>query len=179
MPQRFAIAVCLCGVFIASALEGPAIWLDVPFVEQQKDGCGAAVIAMVIEYWQAQPAHSQLPLPDPLEIQRTLFSRPAHGIYAADLQRYFEEHGFQAFAFRGDWELVQSNLEKGRPLIAALKPSKGESSLHYVVIAGLDLQKGLIMVNDPAQKKLLQLERKRFDEEWSGVGRWTLLAVPQ
>ena len=179
MPQRLTIAVCLCGVLIASALEPPAIWLDVPFVQQQKDGCGAAVIAMVMQYWQAQPAHSQLSVPDPLEIQRALFSRPAHGIYAADLQRYFEEHGFQAFAFRGDWEVVRSNLEKGRPLVAALRPSKGESSLHYVVIAGLDLQNGLIMVNDPAQKKLLQLERKRFDEEWNAVGRWTLLAVPK
>ena len=169
--------MCLCGVLAAGAV-APAIWLDVPFIQQQKDGCGAAVIAMVIEYWRAQP-HAQLPTPDPLEIQRALFSRRARGIYAADLQRYFEDHGFQAFAFTGDWELVRSNLEKGRPLIAALKPSKGESSLHYVVIAGLDVQNGLIMVNDPAQKKLLQLERKRFDEEWSAVGRWTLLAVPK
>ena len=171
--------VCLCGVLVSPAVQAPAIWLDVPFIPQQKNGCGAAVIAMVVDYWQAQPAHSQLPAADPVEIQRTLFSRPAHGIYAADLQHYFQEHGFQAFAFKGDWEVVRSNLEMGRPLIAALKPSKGESSLHYVVIAGLDPQHGLIMINDPAQKKLLQLERKQFDEEWKAVGHWTLLAVPK
>ena len=27
------------------------IWLDVPFVPQEKNGCGAAVIAMVMDYW--------------------------------------------------------------------------------------------------------------------------------
>ena len=30
------------------------VWLDVPFVKQEKDGCGAASIAMVMQYWQAQ-----------------------------------------------------------------------------------------------------------------------------
>ncbi len=41
----------ICGSLLAADL--PGVWLDVPFVKQEKDGCGAASIAMVMQYWQA------------------------------------------------------------------------------------------------------------------------------
>jgi ABC-type bacteriocin/lantibiotic exporter with double-glycine peptidase domain len=177
LPQRLAVVMCLCGIAFSGERSG--IWLDVPFIQQEKNGCGAAVIAMVMGYWKtAQPA-SHLDSVDPSEVQRELFSRPAHGIYASELQNYFEDHGFQAFAFQGDWDLLRSHLEKGRPLIAALQPGKGETSLHYVVVTGVDWQNNLVMLNDPAQKKLLKVDRKQFEQEWSKVRRWTLLAVPR
>jgi hypothetical protein len=47
------------------------------------------------------------------------------------------------------------------------------------VVAGLDWTSNLLLVNDPAQKKLLKVERHSFEKEWSAVGRWTLLAVPK
>jgi uncharacterized protein YvpB len=50
--------------------------------------------------------------------------------------------------------------------------------MHYVVIAGIDSGQGLVYVNDPAQRKLLKLDRRTFEREWSVPGRWTLLAVP-
>lgn len=75
--------------------------------------------------------------------------------------------------------MLRSHLQKGRPLIAALKPARGETSLHYVVIAGLDWDNNLVLLNDPAQKKLLKVERGSFEKEWQAVERWTLLAVPK
>ena len=49
------IAVVLFGVCGSlPAADLPGVWLDVPFVKQEKDGCGAASIAMVMQYWQAQ-----------------------------------------------------------------------------------------------------------------------------
>jgi ribosomal silencing factor RsfS len=51
--------------------------------------------------------------------------------------------------------------------------------LHYVVIAGLDPERQLVLLNDPAQRKLLQEDRSRFEQEWKGAGRWTLLALPE
>ena len=167
--------LCLCGVVFA---EGSGVWLNVPFVQQEKNGCGAAVIAMIVEYWRQQQPGPREPV-DPSEIQRILFSKQAQGIYASDMQTYFEEHGFRAFSFKGDWEMLRSHLQKGRPLIAALKPARGETSLHYVVIAGLDWDHNLVLLNDPAQKKLLKVERRAFEKEWNAVDRWTLLAVPK
>lgn len=152
------------------------VWLDVPFVAQEKEGCGAAVIAMVMQYWQAKGQISGDA--DPVEIQRALYSKQAHGIYASEMKRYFDSKGFQAFAFAGAWDDLDRHLEKGRPLIAAMRPA-GSSPLHYVVVAGLDWQRGLVLVNDPAQKKLLKLDRSSFEREWNAAGKWTLLAVPQ
>jgi uncharacterized protein YvpB len=51
--------------------------------------------------------------------------------------------------------------------------------LHYVVVTGLDWHKELVMVNDPAARKLLKQERSKFETEWKPTANWTLLAVPQ
>jgi ABC-type bacteriocin/lantibiotic exporter with double-glycine peptidase domain len=176
VPQRLTVFVCFCGMVFAQA---SGVWLDVPFVQQEKNGCGAAVIAMVVQYWQRQQPRPQDAIADPIEIQHELYSRRAHGIYASDLERYLEEHGFRTFAVKGDWDLLRQHLEKGRPLIVALKPAKGEPSLHYVVVTGLDWSSNLLLINDPAQKKLLKVERRSFENDWNAVGRWTLLAVPR
>jgi predicted double-glycine peptidase len=171
---RIAV-VCLgvCGVLPAADLAG--VWLDVPYVKQEKDGCGAASIAMVMQYWQAQHGQPANQASDAIQIQRTLYSPKAHGIYASDMERYFRENGFRTFTIRGEWEDLKQHLDKGRPLIVALKPAAG--ALHYVVVTGLAAD--TVTVNDPAQRKLLQQERPTFEREWSAAERWTLLALPQ
>ena len=164
----------VCGILPAADL--PGVWLDVPFVKQEKDGCGAASIAMVMQYWQAQQGQSPNRASDATQIQRALYSAKAHGIYASDMERYFREQGFRTFTIRGEWEDLQQHLAKGRPLIVALKPAGG-SALHYVVVTGVGAE--TVMVNDPAQRKLLQQDRSSFEQEWSAAGKWTLLALPQ
>ncbi|HXP16678.1 MAG TPA: C39 family peptidase [Terriglobales bacterium] len=164
-----------CGALLAAS---PGVWLDVPFVKQEKDGCGAASIAMVVQYWQGQQHEPASPDSDPAEIQRALYSPKAHGIYASDMQRYFAQKGFRAFTIRAEWEDLRHHLDRGRPLIVALQPAGG-APLHYVVVVGLDGEQGFIMVNDPAQRKLLKQDRPGFEREWSAAGNWTLLALPQ
>jgi ABC-type bacteriocin/lantibiotic exporter with double-glycine peptidase domain len=152
------------------------VWLDVPFVSQEKEGCGAAAIAMVMQYWrQKGQAVSEA---DPAKIQQALYSKEAHGIYASQMEHYLDTRGFRTFAFAGAWDDLNHHLAKGRPLIVALRPA-GSSPLHYVVVAGLDWERGLVLVNDSAQKKLLKLDRASFEREWNAAGKWTLLAVPQ
>ncbi len=168
------VLLAVCGLLPAADL--PGVWLDVPFVKQEKDGCGAASIAMVMQYWQARQGEAPSNASDATEIQRTLFSAKAHGIYASDMERYFREQGFRTFTIRGEWEDLQQHLAKGRPLIVALKPAGG-GTLHYVVVTGVGPE--TVMVNDPAQRKLLQQERSTFEGEWSAAGKWTLLALPQ
>ena len=170
---RLVMGLSLGGWVLAA--QQPGVWLDVPFVRQEKNGCGAASIAMVMDYWQRQ--QGKLPSTDPEQIQRALYSRPAQGIYASDMERYLRNHGFRTFAFGGEWKDLKEQLEKGRPLIVALKP--GSADLHYVVVAGLDGQQGVVMKNDPAERKLLKQDRSDFEKEWKAAGNWTLLAVPQ
>jgi ABC-type bacteriocin/lantibiotic exporter with double-glycine peptidase domain len=165
-----------CALTIAADSSGA--WLDVPFVKQEKNGCGAASIAMVMQYWQRQQGLAPTAIADAPEIQRSLYSSKAHGIYASDLERYFEQHRYRAFAFEGRMQDLEDHLAKGRPLIVALQPA-AKTPLHYVVVAGIDPTKSIVFVNDPAERKLLQQDFATFEKEWKGTGNWTLLAVPQ
>jgi uncharacterized protein YvpB len=177
LAKTLCALFCLGGALAVAA--PPGIWLDVPFVRQQKDGCGAASIAMVMQYWLRQQGRTMPASSDAAQIQRALYSGQARGIYASAMERYFQQQGFRTFAFAGQWTDLRQHLEKGRPLIVALKPAGVGAALHYVVIAGLDWDQELVLVNDPAQRKLLKQDRAGFEREWSAAGKWTLLALPQ
>lgn len=169
------LVCCLCGSALAES--GAGVWLDVPFVKQPRDGCGAASIAMVMQYWQRQQHQSISPDADAEHILRALYSDAGHGIYASAMTRYFQQSGYRTFAFAGTWADLEHHLAKGRPLIAALKPD-ASSTLHYVVVAGIDTEQGVVMLNDPEQRKLLKEGRSQFEREWKATKDWTLLALP-
>jgi predicted double-glycine peptidase len=160
------------------AAESGGVWLDVPFVRQEKEGCGAASIAMVMEYWLNKQGRSANESINVDEIQRELYVAGPHGIYASAMERYLQQRGFRTFSFRGEWTDLQQHLQKGRPLIVALKPSGVDRSLHYVVVAGIDWQQQFVLLNDPAQRKLLKQERTGFEKQWNASRKWTLLALP-
>lgn len=171
------VVLFLClGTCLLAASTG--VWLDVPFVKQDKNACGAATIAMVMQYWQRQQGKSADVNADPVRIEQALFSQHAKGIFASDMQRYLENHGFQVFAFEGTWQDLKQHLDKGRPLIVALQPAHSDP-LHYVVVTGLEWQQQLVLTNDPAQRKLLKEDRGSFEKQWKATRNWTLLAVPR
>ncbi|HEV2134827.1 MAG TPA: C39 family peptidase [Terracidiphilus sp.] len=181
MLRRLILASVLLPALCSAALAADAvnIWLDVPFVRQQKDGCGAASISMVMQYWQQ---HQGLPASSDAaydRIQGKLYSPRAHGIYASAMQSYFRQNGYRVFAFSGKWTDIERELRNGRPLIAALKPVAGSKELHYVVVVGLDQPDQLVLVNDPDQRKLLKEDQSTFGRDWKATGNWILLAVPE
>ncbi len=172
-----AATLWVAGSCVAQSPPGVSLWLDVPFVHQQKQACGEASIAMVMQYWQ-QKLHQRAQAPaDAAAIVREL-PPGRHGVRAAAMVRYFKQHNYRAFAYVGDWGDMEQQLAKGRPLIVALKP-EGDASLHYVVVAGVDDPDEVVLMNDPAQRKLLKEARAQFQHEWKATGNWTLLAVPE
>ncbi len=164
----FVLASCLP---LGCAQDRSGVWLDVPFVAQVKNGCGAASAAMLVRYWKGQEAA------DPQQIMKELYSSPAEGIYASRLVKYLDKQGFSTFAFRGEWADLKHHLSKGRPLLVCLSEQRPE--LHYVVVSGMDWQSETIFLNDPARKKLFPMERDRFLEAWGASDCWTLLALPK
>lgn len=180
-PLRLPIAFILlaAGIFPVLAAEGGGAWIDVPFFAQAKDGCGSASIAMVMTYWAKKEGRAIPAAADQQTIQAALFRPKAGGIRSGDLQNYFRSSGFDAFAFDGTWDLLRHHLEFGRPLIVGLQPSGPLEPLHYVVVVGMDWDRGYIFLNDPAQGKMLRISRQGFESEWRPVQNWTLLAVPR
>ncbi|HEV2277177.1 MAG TPA: C39 family peptidase [Acidobacteriaceae bacterium] len=175
MPVRFAALLLVAAAL--SAQTAPAVWIDVPFVRQPREGCGAASLSMVMQYWAAQEHEPAAAASDVAAIQRQLYVPKEHGIPAASMQSYLRQNGFEAFAVSGTWQDLEQNVRKGRPLIVALRP-RGQTALHYVVIDGVDAARGLVMMNDPAERKLLTEERAGFEKDWSATHNWMLLAVP-
>jgi len=150
-----------------------ALWIDVPFIQQDKNGCGSASIWMIMTYWHPEDAV------DPDAIQLQLYSKQAGGIYAKDVARYLESHGYRVFAFRGEWHDLEAHIAKGRPLIVSLEQNSRGAGLHYVVVAGVNTVEGIVLLNDPAQRKLLSMSRADFEQRWHATNNWTLLAVPE
>ena len=177
--RRIIAPLCLSLLLSILLSASDAVWLDVPYVRQPTEGCGAASIAMVMQYWAMQSGRS--PVADAATIQRALYTRDAHGIYASAMEKYFQQNGFRTFVLSGTWSDLQHHLAKGRPLIVAIKPvaikPTGEKALHYVVVAGID--NDILLLNDPARRKLLKYARSDFEREWKATSNWTLLAVPR
>ncbi len=108
-----------------------AVWIDVPFVRQPRDGCGAAVISMLMQYWAAQEREVAQGNSEVGDIQKELYSSKDHGISASAMQSYLRRQGYSVFALHGAWSDLEQQLRKGRPLIVAIKP-RGQLELHYV-----------------------------------------------
>jgi ABC-type bacteriocin/lantibiotic exporter with double-glycine peptidase domain len=176
--SRFAlIGGLLLAALLAQAQSPQGVWLDVPFVHQPREGCGAASLSMVMQYWALQQGRTSGTESDVAAIQRALYSPSQHGILASSMQEYLRAHGFEVFALSGRWSDLETQLRKGRPLIVALRPA-GQRELHYVVVDGVDPDRALVMMNDPAERKLLSQERAGFEKDWQATGDWMLLAVP-
>jgi hypothetical protein len=175
--MRGLVIACFLGLSLAGSAAESGIWLDIPFVHQTADGCGAASLAMIIEYWRTQGYRTDAQVPDVGDIQHLLFSPEDHGIRASVVRDYLEQHGFRTYVFHGDPGLLRHHIARGRPLMVTLKPAV-RAPLHYLVIAGLEPDEGVILVNDPAERKLVKRSLRDFEREWQAAGNWTLLAVP-
>ena len=171
---RLALVILAMGPPLGQPAAQGEVFLDVPFVKQPKNLCGAASLSMVWRYWDRELGLGNvLPLS---EIAKVISPRPSEGALGSEMRRYFESKGFHAFAFRGSRIDLETHVARGRPLIVSLK--RGSSS-HYVVVVGHDFERGIVLVNDPDEKKLLELSLTSFESEWAAAHWWTLLAVPE
>lgn len=178
IPCAGVLILAALGWLPAAAAPGPpGVLLDVPFVAQTKNACGAAALSMVMRYWDRSEDRPVSPRAGERAIEHKL-DPDARGISNSALARYLEDSGYRVFAFAGRWSDLRENLSKGRPLIAGIGPD-GRGKLHYVVVAGIDWERNFVFVNDPARRKLFRMERGHFEAQWRATGNWTLLAVPK
>jgi ABC-type bacteriocin/lantibiotic exporter with double-glycine peptidase domain len=158
--------------------EGP-ISIDVPFVEQRPHLCAVASISMVTRYWDGlarAEGHRATDAPERCAAAR--YSSDARGISGQDVSLCFEDNGYRAFIFEGEWSDLADHLLKGRPIIVCLGARGGGRGLHYVVVTGIDASGRHVWVNDPAVGKGRRLTRSAFERRWHASGNWAILAIP-
>ena len=151
-------------------------WLEVPFVRQTGAGCGAAAIAMVMQYWARQNPALSSAAAETERIDQYLPSN-GKGIRGEALRAYLQAQGFDAFVFRGESSDLREQFQKGRPLVVCLGLNGPRGPFHYAVIAGVE--PGAVWLNDPARGKLIRENPERFEAAWKLADHWTLLAVPR
>lgn len=152
--------------------------LDVPFVRQDKQGCGAASVAMVMQYWANQGADLPPGAMDPSVIYRLLYDPKLHGSSGEAMADYLRGHAFAAFAIEARWSDLASNISRGRPVIVGLKPSNDEP-VHFVVVIGLEQNASKILFHDPARRASVPMGVAPFEAEWRRTGNWALIATPE
>ncbi len=175
LSRRFI--VLLLAISVSPAWPDPSQWLDVPYVRQVEAGCGAASIAMVMQYWIRREPRIDPAAADGDRIYRLLASSPGKGISGQALKRYLEEHGFATFVFDGELRDLREHLEKGRPVVVCLAPKGPRAPLHYAVVVGSS--EAAIMLHDPSRGKLFREDLNTFLRAWRATGNWTLLATPR
>ena len=152
--------------------QATGVWLDVPFIRQAGgNGCAAACAAMVLGYWNGAAVETTEP-----ELRRALAQEVDRPARAGDLARALEARGFRVFTFAGEMQDIEEHLAKGRPLVLG---TRAGPRYHMVVAAGIDRSQGVLLVNDPAGRKLQKVDLSDFTRRWEATGRWTLLAVPR
>jgi ABC-type bacteriocin/lantibiotic exporter with double-glycine peptidase domain len=142
--------------------------LEVPYVPQQKDTCGAAALAMVLQYWGVAVSHD--------EVAAQLLKPELHGIAGSDLAAFASARGLTAIAHAGDIDHLRAHVGKGRPLIVAWAMGRGRH--HDVVVIGFDDARGRVVVHDPARGPARHVDIETFRRRWRGAGHWTLLVAP-
>jgi predicted double-glycine peptidase len=175
--RPLSIVLLLVPLPLAYSQDAHPSWLDVPFVQQVKAGCGSAAVAMVIEYWARQFPGLDKAQADAERINQLLPATSPKGIQGEALKRYLDGRGFQAFIFEGEMSDLRNHFAKGRPVIVCLAPKGNRGFLHYAVVAGLDEKD--VWLNDPARGKLFREDVERFTTEWRRTDNWALLAVPR
>jgi predicted double-glycine peptidase len=167
----------LLGLTLCACLAGAqADWLDVPYVRQVKAGCGAAAIAMVVQYWARH--HPELSgAANETENIDALLPASRRGIRGAALQEYLNQRGFTAYVFDGEEKDLRQHFAKGRPVVVCLGLSGPKGPLHYAVVVGIDDES--VWLNDSARGKLVRDRLDRFEAAWKLSGHWALLAVPR
>jgi ABC-type bacteriocin/lantibiotic exporter with double-glycine peptidase domain len=142
--------------------------LDVPYVHQRKDTCGAAALAMVLQYWGVAVSHD--------EVAGELLQPELRGIAGSSLAAFAAGRGLTAVAHVGDVAHLRDHVGKGRPLIVAWAMGRGR--YHDVVVIGFDDDRRRVIVHDPARGPAKAVDLATFNRRWAGAGHWTLLVAP-
>src|SRR3954447_12243245 len=175
--RSFSTVLLFASLHLSYSQDAHPSWLDVPFVQQVKAGCGSAAVAMVVEYWARQFPGLDKAQADAERINELLPATSPKGIQGEALKEYLNGRGFQAFVFEGEMSDLRNHFAKGRPVIVCLAPKGTRAPLHYAVVAGLNDRE--VWLNDPARGKLSRESVERFITEWRRTDNWALLAVPR
>jgi len=184
IPRRgwfalLVLALAGCGLPSAEAVRqdllagrSPGRYIDgVPFIAQLDNYCGPASLAMVLRYWGEAI--------DQAVIAQDLYLPSIQGTLNLDLEFYARRRGYRAESFRGTLELVQAEIDRGRPLIVFQDQGIGPLAFpHFFVVIGYDEARQLIVAHSGVTENRL-IPYREFLWTWGKKGNWILRILPK
>jgi tetratricopeptide (TPR) repeat protein len=118
------------------------------------------------------------------ELVGLTFSKTIRGTSNSSMIFFPEQYGLRAFSFTGDFKLLQKLLSNKIPVIVLQDFKKGFKLGHFRVVIGMELEKKLILVKDPAKKKIQKMKWDKFQALWErgnsiNNNRWAMIVIPE
>lgn len=187
LTRALTLAVCLVGLSACrlsytggATTVGPAelssnehllVASPTPVVRQRtRADCGLAALAMVAGAWGRRWSVDDLARTVPPS--RT-------GVKLKRLRDYARDRGFEAYAVKGAFADLETELRAGRPVVLGLVlPYDRNNNLnHYEVAVAIDPRDHTVITRDPATGDLMRRSKQVLDLEWKTAGYATLVVV--
>jgi ABC-type bacteriocin/lantibiotic exporter with double-glycine peptidase domain len=177
VPRRLVTALALllaagCASSRYETLSPSATVLPTPLVEQdQLNECGLAALSSLCGFYQVA-------IPEAERQQLAQRAAEEKGLTGAELREALQRLGFEVWIFEGSFDRtptgVLHHVEQGRPLLVMTDENDQN---HYCLLIGHDPELGNVVLLDPRRGRVL-LPDETFEQQWSAVRHFTLLAVP-
>ncbi|MHB8055387.1 MAG: C39 family peptidase [Candidatus Aminicenantales bacterium] len=143
----------------------------------ERNYCGPACLAMVLNYWDKTRSFSQRKITD------EIYDSANEATYNSELVLYPRIQGFESYSFRGNLQILKDVIGKGIPVIVLTKTIKQIDKGHYRVVIGFDEDEDQIIFHDPYFGERKAMTSKNFMKVWEmGKGRnqscWMMAVVP-
>jgi len=150
----------------------------VPFEKWlERNTCGPACLAMVLNYWDETRSFSQRKITD------EIYDSQTQATYNSEMVLYPRTHGFESYSFQGDLRILKDVVGKNIPVIVLTKTINKIAKGHYRVVIGFDDDQDQIIFHDPYFGGRTAMTSKDFLKAWElGKGRnqsrWMMAVVP-
>jgi len=150
----------------------------VPFEKWlERNYCGPACLAMVLNFWDENRSFSQR------KITEEIYDSQGQATYNSELVLYPRTQGFESYSFQGSLQTLKEVVGKDIPVIVLTKTIKQIAKGHYRVVVGFDEDEDLIIFHDPYFGERMAMTSKNFLKVWDlGNGRnqsrWMMAVIP-
>jgi len=150
----------------------------VPFEKWlERNYCGPACLAMVLNSWDETRSFSQRKIAD------EIYDSESQATYNSELVLYPRTKGFESYSFQGNLRILKDLVRNDIPVIVLTKTIKQIAKGHYRVVIGFDDDEDLIIFHDPYFGDRTAMTSKDFMKVWElGKGRnqsrWMMAVVP-
>lgn len=175
LPSAFCLLLCGCVTFNPHSQKTSDAAQVIPNVPLQKWGvesCGAGSLSTVLQHYGDTTSLADFDAALP---------KIHGGVLSIDMLLAARKHGFDAQLVTGTPQVVTEEVAQGRPVILMLQvidsPMHKLDFFHYVVVDGVDPQRGLIRTQW-GDRQGRWTTFARLEKPWSGAGHAAIFIRP-